>query len=267
MSRFYMKKSLNFLLAAAVTSFLFMACNKEKPDTVPTDETAPKIIMSSPQEVGEGSFIPLTTVDSIIVDIRFEDDFELERYEITINQRFDLNFLKTNNFPWSETYYGALEGTVGGFNDIIFVVFDPDAGPYEFRVKVWDKAGHMTEKVTYLYITNLADPNPPTFATTAPNQSMVDTFMIGDNIIIQSGLLDAGNQIRDAWVRVRNTFTKEIMDGSEIFWDTLFVSSVAIDTFVNIPAGTVPGDYWVEIFAGDNVRNVGKDTTRVHIRN
>lgn len=261
-----MKKTSAILLAIATISLSFMACNKDKPVTVPEDEKAPTIIMTSPLTVPEGQFIPLATVDSFYVDIRFEDDIALSNYEITINPRFDLNFFKTNNFPWREVFYGPLDGTVGGYSNLVHVVYDPDAGPYEFRVKVWDKTGKMTETVTYFYITNLADPNKPTINTTVPSNN-VDTFTIGNNIPITAAIYDGGNEISDVYARVRNAFTKEEMPGSYIFLDTLFVMNFTLDTFVTIPAGTVPGDYWVEVYGGDNVRNIGMDSTRIYIRN
>lgn len=261
-----MKKTSALLLAVALMSLTFWACNKEKPVTTPIDEKAPVIVMTSPLVVPLGSYIPLTTTDSIIVDIRFEDDFALRNYEITIRPRFDLNFLKTTNFPWKETIYGNLDGTVGGYNSVIYVVYDPDAGPYEFRVKVWDMENRLTEVVTYLYITNPLDANKPVVTTTVPS-SNIDTFLIGTNINMTASIYDGGNDIRDVRARVRNAFTKEVMPGSEIMLDTLFLTSYTLDTFVTVPAGTVPGDYWVEIFASDNVRNVGLDSTRVYIRN
>lgn len=261
-----MKKTSAILLAIATLSLAFWSCNKDKPVTIPVDEKAPTITMTSPIVVPEGQYIPLSTSDSIIVDIRFEDDFELSNYEVTINPRFDLNFFKTTNFPWRETIYGSLEGTVGGFNRIIYVVYDPDAGPYEFRVKVWDKEGRLTEKVTYFYITNPIDPNKPNVSTSVPT-SNVDTFAIGTTIPITATIYDGGNDVRDVYARVRNAFTKEILEGSYIFLDTLFVPTFVLDTFVNIPAGTVPGDYWVEVYGGDDIRNIGMDTTRIYIRN
>lgn len=261
-----MKKSALALLVVLLTGITLNSCKEKKPVTNPEDLDAPTISMTSPEVMEYGSFVYLSSVDSFNIDIRFEDDIELDRYEITIRWKEDLNWLKTNNFPWKETWTGELDGTVDGVNFIEFVPYDPSAGPYEFHVTVWDVSGKETSLSTYLYITNNADPNPPTITYTSPNPAAVDTYMIGQTIPIQGQASDAVSYIEDVYIRVRNAFTEEIMVGSEIYIDTTFVNPYVIDTFVVVPAGTVPGDYNVETYAEDPIKNWGKGVVPIYIK-
>lgn len=261
-----MKKSLFVLLALLTIGLVYTGCKEKKPVTDPEDLENPEIFMSSPEIKQLGEYIDLNNSDSLNIDIRFEDDVELRDYEITIRANRDLAFLKTNSDPWKETWFGSLDGTSQGINFNVFVVFDPDAGPYEFRVKVTDEAGKSSEVVTYLWLTNLSDPNPPVITFTAPDPNLIDTFNIGQDIVIDALVNDPGNEVRDVYLRVRNDFSLEVLPESEMQWDTIFMPSYQVDTFVNIPAGTAPGRYLVEILATDNVINWGKGVDTIYVK-
>ena len=259
-----MKKISFLFLTLLGISLAFLGCNKEKPPTTPIDEENPTITMTSPIEVPIGQYDAYNTNDSVLMDIRFDDDVALDRYEITIRYARDLYYLKTENFPWQETWFGDLEGLSGAFNESVFVVFDPSAGPYEFRVKVWDKVGNMTEKVTYFFVTNLNDTQKPVVNITIPSNN-VDTFSIGSVLNMRVQMTDPG-QVAAAFVRLRNPITKQLLPGSEIKLDSIWIPNYILDTFVNVQAGSTPGDYLIEAYANDQVYNVGTDTVRVFIR-
>lgn len=248
------------LLGFAIT---FTACNKEKPPTTPVDEEFPIITLTSPIEVPLGQYVTFESDDSIIIDIRFEDDVDLDRYEVTLTYAFDNYYLKTDNFPWSLTYYGDLDGQSGAFNHVEHVVFDPSAGPYKFHIKVWDKEGNLTEKTTWLFIINLNDVTVPTVIINTPDP--VDTFSIGNVMNINANISDPV-VVSNAYARVRNLITKDIVPDSEIWIDSIWQGAYVLDTFFTIPAGVTPGDYWVEVYARDDVYNMGYDSVRVFIR-
>ena len=252
------------MLTALTITILFIGC-KEKPVTIPEDLEAPQIFMSSPEVVDVGSFVPYNNLDSLAIDIRFEDDMELASYNINVRQRVDLVFLKTETDPWSANLFGQLEGTVDAVNQFIRIPFDPSAGPYEFEVVCNDASGKQTIIKTYLDVTNSADASAPQIAFFNPNPSAIDTFTIGQNIQIRANITD-NEEVKDVTTRVRDAFTNELMEGSTIEYDTLFLNPFLLDTFVTIPAGTVPGVYKVEVYANDGTNNYGYNLDSIYIK-
>ena len=242
-----------------------MGC-KKKVETSPLDEEVPTISMTSPEVLPAGSYTNFTSGQKVPFDIRFEDDKALKNYEININWQPSQLYEKTNNFPWERKIVGLLSGKVGGFNDSIAVPYDPSAGPYVISIAVWDSAGNRTDLSTSIFVSNSLDTNLPTITVTTPTTA-VDTYLIGQDIIINATLSD-DNLVEDAFLRVRNAFTNEVMPGSEIPYDTIWAfSPYVVDTFVTIPAGTAPGDYNVEIFANDYIQNIAKETVPIYIKN
>jgi hypothetical protein len=260
-----MRKSYSLLLATLLVGLFFAGC-KEKPVTTPGDLENPTITMTSPVELPVGQFIPISSSDSFFIDIRFEDDKELRDWEITIRFMPELNYLRTTSAAWKETWFGSLDGVVGGVNTKEYVIYDPTAGPYEFMVRVTDAEGKSTTKKTYFFVKNKIDLVSPTVTFTAPDTMNVDTFVIGAQLPIVARCEEVGDPIRDVYVRVRDVLTKEILEGSEIRYDTVYATPYDIDTFVTIPAGTVPGNYNVEIYANDQLFNVGYGKCEVYIK-
>lgn len=260
-----MRNIFSFLLAIVLTGAVISGC-KEKPVTTPGDLEPPKIFLSSPEVVPLGSFVSISSTDSFQVDVRFEDDFALRDYEINIRFMPSLNYLRTANDPWNETWFGSLDGKTGSANFPANVVYNPTAGPYEFKVRVTDEAGKFTELSTYLFVTNRQDEIVPVVTLNEPDTTNVDTFAIGQQIPIVGLANDPGGLIEDIYIRVRDAFTQEIMMDSEIRIDTIFQNPVPIDTFVTIPAGTVPGDYNVEVYANDPTYNVGLKRALIYVK-
>jgi hypothetical protein len=249
-----------------VTGLLLVGC-KEKPVTTPGDLENPEIVMTSPIELPWGQFIPINSTDSFFVDIAFSDDKELRDWEITIRFLPELNYIRTNSAAWKETWFGELEGTSGGQNFKEYVIYDPTAGPYEFTVKVSDMAGKTAEKKTYFFVKNLQDLLGPTVTFTAPDTTNIDTFAIGSQIHVLANVDEVpGELVEDVYLRVRDKLTKNILEGSEIHWDTLFITNVLIDTLIDVPAGAVPGNYEVELYANDITFNVTRRICEVFIK-
>lgn len=254
------------LLALLLTGTLYVGC-KEKPVTTPGDLENPVIVMSSPETVDLDNSMDIYSSDSFDVDIRFEDDFELRDYEITIRFNPDLSYLRTANDPWSETWHGSLSGKSQAINFRVFSVYNPTAGPYEFTVKVNDEAGKQTMLRTYFNVINKADSTAPRIRFTNPDSVLVDSFTIGQNMGIQALVTEQGaNVVKNVYLRVRDHLTEELMPNSEIRWDTLYFGTIIVDTFVTIPAGTVPGNYDVELFANDPTNNVAFKSVMVYIK-
>ncbi|MEM0995999.1 MAG: hypothetical protein AAGN35_02920 [Bacteroidota bacterium] len=260
-----MRNSFSILLAIFLAGTIIVGC-KDKPVTTRTDLEAPQIFLSSPPVVPLGSYNEISSSDSFNIDVRFEDDIDLRDYEITIRYMPSLNYLRTTVDPWKETWFGSLDGTAGAVNFNSDVVFNPTAGPYEFRVKATDESGKSAEVVTYYFVINDDDPVAPNVLFNQPDTMMVDTFAIGQNIPIIAIASDPGGQIVNVFLRVRDAFTNEVLANSEINYDTLFVNPAVIDTFVTIGAGTVPGDYNVEVYADDPTSNVGSNTALIYIK-
>ncbi len=258
------RNSISVLLAALAISLTLIGC-KEKPVTIPQDLEAPEIFMSSPEVVEIGNFVDFRNLDSIPVDIRFEDDMELATYNINVRQRQDLVFLKTDTDPWSANLFGTLEGRIDAVNRYIQIPFDPSAGPYEFEVVVNDASGKQTILTTYLDVQNDVDVQAPQIAFFNPNPSAIDTFTIGQNIQIRANITD-NDAVKNVTTRVRDAFTNDLMENSTIQYDTLFLQPYLLDTFVTIPAGTVPGMYKVEVYANDPTNNYGYNLDSIYIK-
>lgn len=258
------RNSISILLAALTISTIFFGC-KEKPVTIPQDLENPEIFMSSPEVVELGSYVDFSNLDSIPIDIRFEDDMELATYNINVRQRTDLVFLRTETDPWSANLFGTLEGTVDAVNRYIQVPFDPSAGPYELEVVCDDASGKRTYLTTYIQITNNVDVLAPQIAFFNPNPSAIDTFSIGQTIQIRANITD-NDAVKNVTTRVRDAFTDDLMENSTIEYDTLFLQPYLLDTFVTIPAGTVPGMYKVEVYANDPTNNYGYNLDSIYIK-
>jgi hypothetical protein len=253
------------LLAALLIGLVYSGC-KRKPVTTPGDLEDPKIVMTNPAIVPEGQYVPTMSTDSFDVDIRFEDDIALRDYEITVRFRPELSYLRTTNDPWKETWYGALSGKSQAINFRVTVVYNPTAGPYEFVVKVTDSAGKTSTVKTYFHVKNHSDLTGPTVTYSSPDTARIDTFSIGQQIPIRAVASDPGDQIRDVILRVRDKVTKEVMANSVIRWDTIYAAPAIVDTFVTVPAGTVPGNYNIEIYANDKTNNVAYKRCEVYIK-
>ncbi len=260
-----MRKNSSYLLAALVIGLLFVGC-KEKPVTTPGDLESPKIVMTSPIELAKGQFIPIRSSDSFYVDISFTDDKELRDWEITVRFMPDLNYLRTSVQPWKETWFGDLDGKTGAVNFSEFVSYDPTAGPYEFTVKVTDMEGKTASKTTYYFVKNRIDLVAPTVTYSMPDTANVDSFAIGTPIHIKAKCTATGDAVVDIVLRIRDKLTKAILPGSELRWDTLNLSPYDIDTMINVPAGAVPGNYDIEIYANDATFNVGFAKCEVYIK-
>jgi hypothetical protein len=256
-----------YLLAILVGGLLYAGC-KEKPVTTPGDLENPKIFMTSPVTVPmDGEYPTIYSSDSFDIDIRFEDDIALKSYEIQIRFKPDLSYLRVANDPWNESFFGNLEGKSDAINFRVYTVYNPTAGPYEFLLKVWDEDGNLTETKTYLHMLNRADTLGPRIRYINPDTINVDTAVIGQNLGIQALINEIGtNVIKDVYLRVRDNVTNEILPGSEIRYDTLYVSTFVLDTNVAIPAGTVPGNYRVELYANDPVNNVNRKDCVFYIK-
>lgn len=263
-----MRKTFSYYFLAILVGGLFYAGCKEKPVTTPGDLEAPKIIMSSPEIVPmSGPYVPVYSTDSFDVDIRFEDDIELRDYEVTIRFRPELSYLRTANDPWSETWHGSLEGTSDAVNFRVFSVYNPTAGPYEFRVKVSDEDGKTTELVTYLEVTNRLDSIAPRIRYISPDTVTVDTVIIGQNLNIRAVVDEVSpNIVKDVYLRVRDVLTNELLANSELRWDTVYQSTVVVDSFITVPAGTVPGNYKLELYGIDPTNNIGMKAVQVYIK-
>lgn len=260
-----MRNKLTFLLALMIIGAAFVGC-KEKPVTTPEDLENPQIFMTSPTVLPVGQYNNVSNQDSFQVDIRFEDDLALDRYEIRIFRREDLNFAnKTQTDSWSEVFFGDLSGTTDAVNFQVKVVFDPLAGPHEFQVTVIDSVGKATTLSTYLTVSNDLDLNPPMIGMVLPDTNVIDTFLIGTDIPIRANISDNG-QIVDVFTRIRDAFTDEVLPNSEVSVDTLFLFAYQLDTFYTIPAGTVPGKYKVEVYANDRVGNFGYNLDTVYVK-
>jgi len=260
-----MRTTLSFVLALFTVATIFVGC-KEKPVTTPEDLAAPEIFMTSPAAVAPGQFNNIANTDSFAVDIRFEDDIELARWDLEIRRREDEYFNnKTDSDAWTLFLNGDLSGTVDAINFFINVPFDPLAGPYEFKIKVTDAAGKTATQTTFLFITNSEDLMAPMIRFVQPDTNMIDTFLIGNDLPMRVNVSD-GNQIVDVFARVRDAFTNEILPNSEIQIDTLFLFAYQLDTFYTIPAGVVPGKYKVEVYANDQVGNYGYNLDTIYIK-
>ena len=260
-----MRKTSLFLLAASVIGLLFVGC-KEKPVTTPGDLENPKIVMTSPVELPQGQYIQVLSSDSFFVDVTFSDDKELRDWEITVRFMPELNYLRTAVQPWKETWFGDLDGVTGAVNFKEFVSYDPTAGPYEFTVKVTDMEGKTATRKTYFYVKNQDDLLGSVITYSMPDTNNVDSFAIGNDIHIMAQAFENGDPIKDVYLRIRDKLTKSILVGSEIHWDTVYVTPFMIDTTVTVPAGAVPGNYNIEIYANDQTFNVSYGKCEIYIK-
>ncbi|MCB9234858.1 MAG: DUF4625 domain-containing protein [Bacteroidia bacterium] len=259
-----MKNKFSFFAIACFSLLISLySCKHTDPPATQEDVKDPWIIMSSPKVVPLGEWNYLNDGEYFDVDIRFEDDVELSNYKVQISYNSQLNYLKTNNDSWEKIEVGFLDGKSDGINTSYKVSEDPNAGPYEFKVTVWDKAGKETTLVTYLFLKNQRDTLVPVFTTiTKPNPNVVDTIW-GDTLYVKGTVTD-NNGVEDAYIRLR-TIDLQLVEGSEVFLDTLFAGSYQIDTFLDI-SKALPGDHLVEFYANDNLQNVGRKIVPVYVK-
>lgn len=259
-----MRKTSSFLLAALI-GLLFVGC-KEKPVTTPGDLENPKIVMTNPNEVTSDNPLTILSSDSFYVDISFSDDIELRDWEITVRFQPELDYLRTAVQPWKETWFDDLDGKTGAVNFKEYVSFDPTAGVYEFTVTVTDMAGKSTTKKTYFRVKNRSNLFAPLVTFSSPDTVAIDSFTIGNPIHIVANTYDAGDFVKDIYLRVRDKLTKNLLVDSELHWDTLYQGSYIIDTTVGVPAGTIPGNYNIEIYSNDATNNVGYGKCEIYIK-
>jgi len=260
----FLNRNTSLFAAAFVTVLLLVQC-KPAETAVQTDEDAPEIFMSSPWVLPRGEFFPVSDANNFALDIRFEDDVELKEYLITVSYAYDQQYSKTESDLWNAEMAGPLTGLSDGINTTMPVVFDPSAGPYDFIVTAWDKDGKSTTLTTYLYVTNSRDLDPAVITISNPDTAEVDTFQLANNLVVQ-GMITDNVKIREAMIRMRNAGTMEVISGTEIVIDSIMAASYVIDTFWTGPLGLSEGDYIVEVYAVDGVRNTSKETAQVYLR-
>jgi len=192
--------------------------------TTPGDLESPKIVMTSPVELPQGQYIQVLSSDSFFVDVTFSDDKELRDWEITVRFMPELNYLRTAVQPWKETWFGDLDGVTGAVNFKEFVSYDPTAGPYEFTVKVTDMEGKTATRKTYFYVKNQDDLTGSVITYSMPDTTNVDSFAIGTDIHIMAEAFELADPIKDVYLRIRDKLTKSVLVGSEIRWDTVYVT-------------------------------------------
>ena len=259
-----MKQPFLHLLAVVMITGLFTACNlnPEKPETDPVDLKPPVINMIAPAVLPPGSYTPVGSLDSIPIEIELSDNYGLARYIITITYMPELYYLKTDADPMEKTIINNITGKNLTISPSITTDWDPAAGPYEFRIKVIDVSGFETEAVTYLMVSNGFDPIVPTVTISSPTIP-VDTFNIGTNIPVSIDVTD-NVDMSDVFLRVRNIYTKELLEGSEMWFDPVPAAGFSLDTNIYIPP-TVPGDYRVEVYGRDTTQNLGYNSVQIYI--
>lgn len=257
-----MKQGLSLFALASILSLVFLgSCKPTDPPATLEDTKAPWIVMTSPSVVEPGNWNYLGDGENFDIDIRFEDDVELSNYKIQILYKSNLNYLKTENDAWEKTDVGFLDGTSDGINTTWSVIGDPNAGPYEFRVTVWDAEGKETVLSTYLFVTNQRDTVAPAIVITKPTMA-IDTIV--DDTVWVTGTFSDANGVKDAYLRVR-TADSILIEGSELWLDTLFAGIYQLDTFLTVHSAGV-GDHLVEFYAKDNIENVGKAVVPIYIK-
>ena len=260
----FMKRSFLQLLAVVFVTCLLSACNlnPEKPETDPIDLKPPVINMIAPEMLPPGSYTNIGPLDSIPVEIEISDNYGLARYIITIVYMPELYYLKAAADPMEKTVIQNVTGKSLTITPSIMSDWDPAAGPYEFRIKVIDVSGLESEAVTYLMVSNGDDPIVPTVTISSPTVP-VDTFNIGRDIPVSVDVSD-NEEMADVFIRVRNIYTKELLEGSEMWFDPVPAGGFTLDTNIYIPP-TVPGDYRVEVYGRDTTQNLGYNSVDIYI--
>ncbi|MCB9234857.1 MAG: hypothetical protein H6581_24600 [Bacteroidia bacterium] len=238
----------------------------DKPDTYPIDEKAPVVTIVSPTPVEPAGFMANTygELDSMGIEVIFEDNMELMEYEIRIFYNGDLYFLKTNADPIDKTLIGTLSGTDKTIQIPVTIDYDPYVGPYVIEVLCRDKAGHETVARTYIMVTNKGDALKPTFTVTKPSIAVTDTFRIGEYIQVKTTIND-NSKLVNAMVRVRNIYTREMLPDSEYWYQIPGVSSYTIDQQIYV-GPVAPGNYEVELYARDTIQNLGTKIIPIYIK-
>ncbi len=229
--------------------------NPNKVDNDPEDTKVPVITLRNPEGIAEGgSGNMYGNDDTIHVKIDIEDNYLLKDWQIDIAYRGDIEYMKTAADPMARTWIGFLDGDEDSISFTITLDGDPWAGPYEFRITVRDSALNTTILKTYLNVSNSIEFFKPVITTTSPTSATVDTFGIGTFIAVTGTFTDNLNSLSDAFVRVRNIFTSELLEDSER-WLSLPGPAYNLNESIYIPPVT-PGDYQVEIYVHDSTKNL-----------
>ena len=89
---------------------------------------------------------------------------------------------------------------------------------------------------------------------------------IGNQIHIVARAEETGDPIKDAFLRIRDKLTASVLEGSEMHWDTVYVTPFLIDTLITVPAGAVPGNYDIELYTNDQTFNVSYGRCEIYIK-
>lgn len=255
--------SFSLLLALLI----FGACdglNPNKIDNDPEDLKDPILTLVHPPMVEPGlSGKAYQENDTVTVKVKVEDNWLLGTWQIDMSYRGDVEYLKTAADPMAKTFVGWLSGDEDSIVHTILLDNDPWAGPYDIVVTVKDSAGNTSTLTTFIQVTNTKETIKPTILATSPTSSMVDTFGIGFYIPVQAQISDNNNALSDMFVRVRNSFSYEVLDSSER-WIELPGPAYNLDESIYIPPVT-PGDYQVEIFVHDSTKNLQSKIIPIYI--
>jgi len=249
-----MKNSFSFasVVFGVFGLLLVSSCDKTPPATI-MDEEDPEVFISSPVAVSPGSWNYVLDGQVLPVDVRFEDDVELSHYEIWILKNDSLDYLKTSNDPWEYIMQGFLEGKSDGVNTSITLGNDPQAGAYEFRVKVWDAEGKLTTRSTYLDMTNVRDTTGPVISVNSPNTGQ--TFNNGSSIVVGADV-SSTDDIQTVRCRLYDPENLIPVGNSTKLFINIFSTTFSLTASINGYDAVPPGDYEVEIFANDTYNNV-----------
>ncbi len=245
-TRYYALLILGFVLG-------FASCNlnPDKPELPGEDNKPPVIIIEKPTAVDSPAYFGnyFLPNDSIKVKFFLSDNIELMQYQIDLIYRGDLYYLKTQADTMVGTVIGYVQGTEITIERVFLVELDPISGPYEIQIKGWDKAGHVTQTSTFIYVQNGDDQSMPFINISAPAPNQV--FSIGTNISVT---FSAGDNVGlfDAVLRVRNRFSKELIPDGYFRFESIF-SAGSHDFYIH---PVTPGDYDVEVYVKDSNHNL-----------
>lgn len=252
-----MKGNIRHALLIATVALSLWSCKKDDESPSTTDIESPTIQLLNPVK----TMLPTNnTVRSLVPytwQIKFTDDRELLDYAIEVRFDKDVAYEKTAAFNWSRDYNGTLSGKEQVVTIIDSVPSNPYAGVYKVTVTVHDKKQKETTAWTYIQVVNRIDSVAPSVVLTGPSSGAA--FGIGDAFRVQGTINEMmGGTVSRVVVRMRNVLNNEPVMDHMIDISGLSGSSYALDTAYTVPAGTIPGDYYLEVYTEDDKMNVGR---------
>lgn len=256
-----MNSQLKIILAGLILGVFFVSC-AEKSNESPKDVTSPWIsgFLGTVGNPNDTLQFPVLSGDTIPYYFKVSDDRELGEYTLKVEYK---GLQKVNAIAWEKSEHAFISGMEQVIQGEWISPVDIYTGFYDLVLYVTDKAGNTTRAGFFMQFQNSLDPVVyPSINVTAPSITSIDTFEIGQKIPLKANFTD-NIELEKIWLTINNSFANEELAKME--YNLSGVTSYNLDTTYTVPAGTIPGSYYIDFKAADDKHNVTNRKVDIYI--